>query len=147
MALAKQMAYNTICMTHGARPISCLFFFVCYGFTNPRFHPECLQIFSSVVINGGGSWLQSSNWEFNLQSRFVMDCDASPFAIAVSDSPGVLEANGLCVASKTKRHDKPVYVQVSLIEFMGVKGRDKDFTPFKTCLQPRARAKGLGTPA
>jgi hypothetical protein len=109
-----------------------------YGFTNPRFHPECLQIFSSVVINGGGSWLQSSNWEFNLQSRFVMDCDASPFAIAVFDSPGVLEANGLYVASKTKRHDKPVYVQVSLIEFMGVKGRDKDFTPFKTRLQPKA---------
>ena len=109
-----------------------------YGFTNPRFHPECFQIFSSVVINGGGSWLQSSNWEFNLQSRFVMDCDASPFAIAVSDSPGVLEANGLYVASKTKRHDKPVYVQVSLIEFMGVKGRDKDFTPFKTCLRPEA---------
>jgi hypothetical protein len=109
-----------------------------YGFTNPRFHPECLHFFSSVVINGGGSWLQSSNWEFNLQSRFVMDCDASPFAIAVSDSPGVLEANGLYVASKTKRHDKPVYVQVSLIEFMGVQRRDKDFTPFKTCLQPKA---------
>jgi hypothetical protein len=109
-----------------------------YGFTNPRFHPECLQTFSSVVINGGGSWLQSSNWEFNLQSRFVMDCDAIPFAIAVSDTPGVLEANGLYVASKTKRHNKPVYVQVSLIEFMGVKGRDKDFTPFKTCLLPKA---------
>ena len=109
-----------------------------YGFTNPRFHPECLQTFSSVVINGGGSWLQSSNWEFNLQSRFVMDCDARPFAIAVSDSPGVLEANGLYVASKTKRHDKPVYVQVSLIEFMGVQGRDKDFTAFKTCLKPEA---------
>jgi hypothetical protein len=109
-----------------------------YGFTNPRFHPECLQIFSSVVINGGGSWLQSSNWEFNLQSRFVMDCDASPFAIAVSDSPGVLEANGLYVASKTTRHGKPVYVQVSLIEFMGVQRRDKDFTPFKTCLKPNA---------
>jgi hypothetical protein len=109
-----------------------------YGFTNPRFHPECLQSFSSVVINGGGSWLQSSNWEFNLQSRFVMDCDARPFAIAVSDSPGVLEGNGLYVASKTRRHNKPVYVQVSLIEFMGVKGRDKDFTPFNTCLLHKA---------
>jgi len=36
-----------------------------YGFVNPRWHPEKLQSFSSVVINGGGSWKQSSDWTFN----------------------------------------------------------------------------------
>jgi hypothetical protein len=35
-----------------------------YGFVNPRYHPERLQTFSSVVINGGGSWQQSATWEF-----------------------------------------------------------------------------------
>jgi hypothetical protein len=105
-----------------------------YGFANSRFHPEYLQTFSSVVINGGGSWLQCSDWEFNLQSRFVMDCSVTPFAIALSDSPGVLEANGLYVATKTKRNGKAVYVQVSLIEFEGVAVTDKNFTAFKTCV-------------
>jgi len=108
-----------------------------YGFANSRFHPESLQSFSSVVINGGGSWLQSSDWDFNLQSRFVMDCSVTPFAIAISDSPGVLEANGLYVASTKKRNNQTVYVQVSSIEFeSGGTNRklDKNFTPFKKCL-------------
>jgi hypothetical protein len=108
-----------------------------YGFATSRFHPECLQCFSSVVINGGGSWLQSSDWDFSLQSRFVLDCSVQPFAVALSDCPGVLEANGLYVASRTKRNGKPVYVQVSLIEFEGggtTARRDKNFTPFKTCI-------------
>ena len=108
-----------------------------YGFASSRFHPDSLQTFSSVVINGGGSWLQSSNWEFNLQSRFVMDCTVKPFAIALSDSPGVLESNGLYVASTARRNNKPVYVQVSYIEFEGSAShlrKDKDFIPFKTCL-------------
>jgi hypothetical protein len=109
-----------------------------YGFAYPRFHPEFLNNFSSVVINGGGSWLQSSNWEFNVQSRFVMDCSVLPFAIALSDSPGVLEANGLYVATRTRRKGKPVYVQVSLIEFNGGNTRQKkdiNFTAFKKCLK------------
>jgi hypothetical protein len=41
------------------------------------------------------------------------------------------------VASRTKRNGKPVYVQVSLIEFEGggtTARRDKNFTPFKTCI-------------
>ncbi len=108
-----------------------------YGFATSRFHPECLQCFSSVVINGGGSWLQSSDWEFSLQSRFVLDCSVQPFAIALSDCPGVLEVNGLYVASRTKRNGKPVYVQVSLIELEGgdaTRKKDKTFTPFKTCV-------------
>ncbi len=67
-----------------------------------------------------------------------MDCSIAPFAIALSDSPGVLEANGLYVATRTMRKAKPVYVQVSLIEFNGGNSnrkKDNDFTAFKKCLQ------------
>ena len=47
-------------------------------------------------------------------------------------------ANGLYVASRTRRNDRPVYVQVSLIEFEGgstLQKKNKDFTPFNSCLQ------------
>ena len=90
-----------------------------YGFANPRFHPPALHPFSSVVINGGGSWLQSSDWEFSLQSRFQADFQSQLFAFVVSDTPGVLEANGLYVATTLRRNNYPVYVQVSAIEFAG----------------------------
>ena len=113
-----------------------------YGFANPRFHPMDLHPFSSVVINGGGSWLQSSDWEFTPQSRFLLDSEAKPFAFVVSNTPGVLEANGLYVASKSRRNGHPVYVQVSAIEFSGPPvtrtKKVKDFVPFRKCLQPSA---------
>jgi hypothetical protein len=115
-----------------------------YGFANPRFHPEGLQAFASVVINGGGSWLQSSDWEFNVQSRFVMDSAVRPFAIAVTDVPGVLEGNGLYVASTARRHGQPVYVQVSAIEFCGgssTKQKDKEFVAFRKLLTKQAASR------
>ena len=116
-----------------------------YGFANPRFHPTALHPFSSVVINGGGSWLQSSDWDFTLQSRFRVNPDATPFAFVVSNTPGVLEANGLYVATTLQRNSHTVYVQVSAIEFSGppttVKKKVKDFAPFRQCLQDEAVAK------
>ena len=90
-----------------------------YGFANPRFHPTALHPFSSVVINGGGCWLQSSDWDFTLQSRFRVNPEAIPFAFVVSKTPGVLEANGLYVATTLERNSHSVYVQVSAIEFSG----------------------------
>ena len=113
-----------------------------YGFANPRFHPPALHPFSSVVINGGGSWLQSSDWEFSLQSRFRADFQSKLFAFVVSDTPGVLEANGLYVATTLRRNDYPVYVQVSAIEFAGppitTKKKPKDFVPFRNCVSADA---------
>jgi len=112
-----------------------------YGFKNCRFHPKSLQPFSAVVINGGGSWLQSSNWEFHKQFRFAIDKEfKKPFAVVVSDTPGVLEANGLYVATTMRRNGEPVYVQVSAIEFAGNPSTPvKDFIPFQRCLKPEAR--------
>jgi len=50
-----------------------------YGFVNPQYHPEKLQSFSSVVINGGGSWQQNATWHFPVTSRFQMKPEAKPF--------------------------------------------------------------------
>jgi len=75
-----------------------------YGFVNPRWHPEKLQSFSSVVINGGGSWKQAADWKFSEQFRFVVDASANPFMIRVHPTAsGALEAGGVYVASTTKK--------------------------------------------
>ena len=102
-----------------------------YGFVNPRYHPERLQAFSSVVINGGGSWQQSSTWEFCKQSRFKIDTTAAPFIVSVSSDVGALETAGVYVASTTKKNGKPVYVQVSRKEFQGFSGQKG----FRSCLK------------
>jgi hypothetical protein len=102
-----------------------------YGFVNPRYHPERLQAFSSVVINGGGSWQQSSTWEFCKQSRFKIDTTAAPFIVSVSSDVGALETAGVYVASTTKKNGKPVYVQVSRKEFQGFPGQKG----FRSCLK------------
>ena len=94
-----------------------------YGFVNPRYHPERLQSFSSVVINGGGSWQKNSTWEFCKQSCFNIDKTASPFIVSVSSDVGALETAGVYVASTTKKNGKPVYVQVSKREFQGFSGQ------------------------
>ena len=107
-----------------------------FGFANPRFHPQALQSFSSVVINGGGSFLQSSNWDFDEQSRFELDVGAQPFGIRIADTPGVLEANGLYVATKTTQNGRPVYVHVSIIEFTKA--------GFAKCIQEDHKKRVLG---
>lgn len=74
-----------------------------------------------------------------------MNPDATPFAFVLSNTPGVLEANGLYVATTLQRNSHTVYVQVSAIEFSGppttVKKKVKDFAPFRQCLQDEAVAK------
>jgi hypothetical protein len=107
-----------------------------FGFANPRFHPQALQSFSSVVINGGGSFLQSSDWDFDEQSRFELDVDAQPFGIRIADTPGVLEANGLYVATKTRQNGRPVYVHVSIVEFTN--------EGFAKCIQKDHKKRVLG---
>ena len=102
-----------------------------YGFVNPRYHPERLQSFSSVVINGGGSWQQSATWEFCTQSCFRIDTTADPFIVRVASDVGALECAGVYVASTTKKNGKPVYVQVSKKEFNGFAGQKG----FRTCLK------------
>jgi hypothetical protein len=83
-------------------------------FVNPRWHPKRLQSFSSVVINGSGSWKQEANWKFSEQFRLVADVTANPFMISIgTDECAALEAGGVYVASTTKKNGKPVYVQVS----------------------------------
>jgi hypothetical protein len=110
-----------------------------YGFVNPRFHPEKLQSFSSVVINGGGSWQQDSTWEFPVGTRFQMDTTAVPFMIQVTTEVGALEADGVYVATTTKQNGKPVYVQVSKHEFDGWKARGEWSSQigFKHCIKPQ----------
>ena len=103
-----------------------------YGFVNPRFHPEKLQTFSSVVINGGGSWQQDTTWEFPVGTRFQIDTTAVPFMLEVSANVGALEANGIYVATKSRNHGKPVYVQVSKLEYDGFVGQ----VGFRQCLKP-----------
>ena len=102
-----------------------------YGFVNPRFHPEKLQTFSSVVINGGGSWQQDTTWEFPVGTRFQIDTTAVPFMLEVSANVGALEANGIYVATKSRNHGKPVYVQVSKLEYDGFVGQ----VGFRQCLK------------
>ena len=106
-----------------------------YGFVNPRYHPERLQAFSSVVINGGGSWQKSSTWEFCKQSCFNIDKTASPFIVRVSSDVGALETAGVYVASTTKKNGKPVYVQVSKREFQGFSGQ----VAFNKCFKPECK--------
>jgi len=88
-----------------------------YGFVNKRIHPQSLQMYSSVVINSGGCWMQGADWDFEPASCFAMDPRAEPFLIAVDRTPGVLEANGLYAATTSKYNGHPVYVQVSAFEF------------------------------
>ena len=110
-----------------------------YGFVNPRFHPEKLQSFSSVAINGGGSWQQDTTWEFPVGTRFKMDTAAVPFMIEVTADVGALEANGVYVATTTKQNGKPVYVQVSKHEFDGwseKRGEGKQIG-LKECIKPK----------
>jgi hypothetical protein len=110
-----------------------------YGFVNPRYHPEKLQSFSSVVINGGGSWQQNATWHFPVTSRFQMNPEASPFMVKVgTDGVGALEANGLYVATTTLKNGHCVYVQVCKEEFDGWKepGGGSKQPGFKTCLNP-----------
>lgn len=103
-----------------------------YGFADPLFHPPDLQTFSSVVINGGGSFLQAADWDYEHESRFQMDAAVTPFAIEVSDSPGLFECNGLYVASTLRMNEKAVYVQVSKVELgLGL----------KKCLKPEFVSK------
>jgi hypothetical protein len=102
-----------------------------YGFVNPRYHPERLQAFSSVVINGGGCWQQSATWEFCKLSCFRMDTTAAPFIVRVASDVGALECAGVYVASTTKKNGEPVYVQVSKKEFYGFPGQKG----FKSCLK------------
>jgi hypothetical protein len=106
-----------------------------YGFVNPRFHPEKLQAFSSVVINGGGSWQQDTFWEFPLGTRFQMDSTAVPFMFEVSAGIGALEADGVYVASTSRKNGKPVYIQVSKQEYKGFAGQ----VGFEQCLKPQLR--------
>jgi hypothetical protein len=87
-----------------------------YGFVNTWYHPPALQSFSSVVINGGGSWIQAANWDFARQSRFALDTSVTPFVIRVSDTPGILEAGGLYVATTKKHAGHNVYAQVTRME-------------------------------
>ena len=89
----------------------------CYGFINKRIHPPSLQMYSSVVINSGGCWMQGADWDFEPASCFAMDPRVEPFLIAVDRTPGVLEANGLYAATTSKYNGHPVYVQVSAFEF------------------------------
>ena len=112
-----------------------------YGFVNPRYHPERLQSFSSVVINGGGSWQQNSTWEFPRCSRFQMNPKAVPFMIHVhSESAGALEANGVYVATTTMKNGKYVYVQVSKTEFDGFSEKPYPKQPgLKTCIKSSLR--------
>ena len=106
-----------------------------YGFVNPRFHPEKLQTFSSVVINGGGSWQQDTTWEFPVGTRFEMDTTAVPFMIQVTVDAGALEADGIYVATTSRKNGKPVYVQVSKHEYKGFKGQ----VGFVNCINPNVR--------
>jgi hypothetical protein len=108
-----------------------------YGFINPRFHPEKLQSFSSVVINGGGSWQQDTDWEFPKTTRFLMDTAAVPFMVQVTAGIGALECDGVYVATTTKQNGKSVYVQVSRNEFYGFEGQ----VGFKRCLTPAEQSK------
>ena len=110
-----------------------------YGFVNPRFHPEKLQSFSSVVINGGGSWQQESTWEFPVGTRFQMDTTAVPFMIEVTTAVGALEADGVYVATTTKQNGKSVYVQVSKHEFDGWNERGEWCSQIglKQCIKPK----------
>ena len=114
-----------------------------FGFVNPRYHPERLQSFSSVVINGGGSWQQNSTWEFPLCSRFQINPEAVPFMIKVAtEGVGALEAYGVYVATTTIRNGKHVYVQVSKQEFDGFQEPRVGTQPglkqlgLKTCINP-----------
>ena len=109
-----------------------------YGFANPIFHPERLQSFSSVVINGGGSWRQSSNWFFLKQFRFQNDKDVVPFMICIKDAPGVLEAGGIYVATTERKQGLPVYAQVSRLEY---KGKIPGCKPFVKCMQPAVQKR------
>ena len=111
-----------------------------YGFVNPRYHPERLQAFSSVVINGGGCWQQSATWEFCKLSCFRMDTTAAPFIVRVASDVGALECAGVYVASTTKQNGKPVYVQVSKREFHGFTGQKG----FKSCLKDTALIHTIG---
>ena len=106
-----------------------------YGFVNRLYHPERLQAFSSVVINGGGSWQQSATWKFCKQNRFRIDTAAVPFIISVSSDVGALEAAGIYVATTTKKNGKPVYAQISRTEFHGY----IEQTGFGTCFTPEAK--------
>ena len=110
-----------------------------YGFVNPRFHPEKLQSFSSVVINGGGSWQQETTWEFPVGTRFQMDTRAVPFMIEATTTVGALEADGVYVATTTKQNGKPVYVQVSKHEFDGWKtpGQSDKQIGLNQCIKPK----------
>lgn len=102
-----------------------------FGFVNPRYHPEKLQTFSSVVINGGGSWQQKTDWDFPKGTRFHMDTAAVPFMVQVRAETGALECDGVYVATTTKQNGKSVYVQVSKHEFNGIEGE----VAFKECIQ------------
>ena len=107
-----------------------------YGFVNPRWHPEKLQSFSSVVINGGGSWKQAADWKFNEQFRFVVDASAKPFMIRIHPTAsGALEAGGVYVASTTKKNGKPIYIQVSKKEYDGFVGQKS----FRDCIKEECR--------
>jgi hypothetical protein len=108
-----------------------------YGFVNPRYHPKRLQAFSSVVINGGGSWQQSATWEFCKQNNFRIDTAAVPFIISVGSEVGALEAAGIYVATTTKKNGKPVYAQISRIEFNGYTQQ----TGFGTCFTTTAKRR------
>ena len=108
-----------------------------FGFVNPRYHPEKLQTFSSVVINGGGSWQQKTDWEFPKGTRFHMDTAAVPFMVQVRAETGALECDGVYVATTTKQNGKSVYVQVSKREFNGFKGE----VAFKECMQSPQQQK------
>jgi hypothetical protein len=114
-----------------------------FGFVNPRYHPERLQSFSSVVINGGGSWQQNSTWEFPLISRFQINSEAVPFMINVAtEGVGALEANGLYVATTDMVNGKTVYVQVSKPEFDGFQEpHGLKQLGLKTCIKPLLHQK------
>ena len=116
-----------------------------YGFVNPRYHPKRLQAFSSVVINGGGSWQQSATWKFCKQTNFQIDTAAVPFIISVGSEVGALEAAGIYVATTTKKNGKPVYAQISRTEFKGYTQQTGFGTCFTTTAKQRVQARLTNT--
>jgi hypothetical protein len=97
-----------------------------------------IDIPAAVVLNSGGSYLQTGTWEYPLSCRFVVDDTVEALLFEVTEAPAYTCCNGLYIATKTRRPSgEPVYVGISPTQFYGVpktKQQVWDSVPMKNAL-------------
>ena len=75
---------------------------------------------AAVVLNSGGSYLQTGTWEYSGDCRFVVDDTVDAMLFEVTQTPAYTSCDGVYIATKTRRpNGEPVYVGISPTQFFG----------------------------